>query len=473
MKEWGELSIAGERVDEISECFGHLSKCFTNSASVQKKLTKKQREQIYDNVSSLFCSCCEQEEHCRQYYTYENFLATMELLREQEGTCELQESGEEKKQEFLNRCIHSEDFLYTAYEELLREKQTLQFNNRMAELRSAAGGQLREVSVILKEFSEEIRRGKKLEEQFFGRLLTELRKHHIEMENAVFMEDENSMIQIFLTLRSKWNGCITAKEAAEAAGRAVGKRLRTEGNGARLLTDRFEVIHLAQEAGFQIFTGVARIAKQGSTVSGDSFSAKELSASKTALMLSDGMGSGIRAQQESCMMIELLEEFLEAGFSVSSAMQMIQSLFLTQTEHSRVVTSDLAMLNLYNGMAEFYKAGAAPSYIKRGSTVTAVYGHQMPAGMFFATGEATAVHKLYQGDYLIMITDGVLEALSTENKDEMMEGYLSMLSIKNPQEMADKILSFALDGRQDGPHDDMTVLVAALYEKQKKKRRLF
>jgi stage II sporulation protein E len=467
-KEWGELSIAGERMDEISDCFGRLSRCFTKNVSMQKKLTQQQKEQIYDNVCAVFCCACEEKEHCRQYNDYDNFSAAMELLKEQEIFSQADQTQE--KQDFLERCIHAEDFLYTAYEELAAAKQSMQLKNRMAELRTVTGGQLREVSVILREFSEGIRRGKAWEKNFSGKLANELRKHHIEMENAVFMEDKNGMIQMFLTVRSKWSGCITAKEAAEAAGHAVGKRMKTEGNGTKLLTDRFEVIHLAQEAGFQVFTGVARLVKEGSHVSGDSFSVKDLPDSKLALMLSDGMGSGMAAQQESCMMIELLEEFLEAGFSVQASMNMVHSMFLTQAGEPSVVTSDLALLNLYNGMAEFYKAGAAPAYIKRGSSVVTVYGQELPAGMFFGKEEEPVVHKLYQGDYLIMITDGVLEAVHAENKDEMMEGYLSMLTVKNPQEMADRILSFAAGEKKERAKDDMTVLVAAVYEARKKRR---
>ena len=88
--------------------------------------------------------------------------------------------------------------------------------------------------------------------------------------------------------------------------------------------------------------------------------------------------------------------------------------------------------------------------------------------MFLKQEEEPEIHKLYQGDCIIMMTDGVLEALRAENKDQMMEGYLSMLKVKNPQEMAERILAFAAE---HGAHDDMTVLVAAVYESQRKKKR--
>ena len=472
MKEWGELSIAGERVDEISSCFERLSRCFSRDYDVRRKLTEEQKERIFDNVCAMLCSGCEQEVHCRKYYAYDNFTAAMELLKEQELASSLEEPGdapeETLKQGFLERCIHHEDFLYAATEEYAMAKQQLQVQSRMAEIRFIAENQLKEIAAILKEFSEGIRRGKELEDLWSAKLATELRKRHIEMENAVFLKDKGAMMQVFLTVRSKWGSCITVKEAAEAAGRALGKSMRAEGNGAKILTDRFEVIHLSQEAQFQLFTGMARMVKEGSSVSGDTFSIKELPDAKLALMLSDGMGSGIEAQKESCMMVELLEEFLETGFSVHASLQMISTLFLTKVKNPSVVTADIAMINLYNGMAEFYKAGAAPSYLKRNGLITPVFGSAPPAGMFLKQEEEPEIHKLYQGDCIIMMTDGVLEALRAENKDQMMEGYLSMLKVKNPQEMAERILAFAAE---HGAHDDMTVLVAAVYESQRKKKR--
>lgn len=54
--------------------------------------------------------------------------------------------------------------------------------------------------------------------------------------------------------------------------------------------------------------------KNGQKISGDSFLMKTLPGGKEAAILSDGMGSGERALQESGMLVEMLEELLGAGF---------------------------------------------------------------------------------------------------------------------------------------------------------------
>ena len=46
------------------------------------------------------------------------------------------------------------------------------------------------------------------------------------------------------------------------------------------------------------------------------------------LCLSDGMGSGIEAFKESEIVVELLEQFLESGFSQETAARMVNSALL-------------------------------------------------------------------------------------------------------------------------------------------------
>lgn len=476
MKEWGELFIAGERIAEISNCIGHLAKCFETGKDRQQKLSGQQREQIYENICSVVCRGCEQEASCREYHSFENCEGMYQLLEtwEQVG-CRLEDMVDfQEENSFASRCSRLEEFMYAATEELAYAGKELAYGARMAELRMLTGRQLRELSDMLKSFSDSIRRGKQIGREYVDSIALGLRRHHIEMEDAVFLEDEKGKLELLLTVRSKWSGCITAKEVTEYVSTAIGRPMKTEGNGAKILTDHYESIHLVQDAGFQIFTGIARVPMSGNDISGDSFSVKELPGTKMALMLSDGMGSGGLANRESSMAIELLEEFLEAGFSVSAALGMMNTVFMTERKHASAITADVTLLDLYSGTVQFYKAGAAHSYIKRGGNIITIPSDGLPAGIFYEPQPLSQEEKkLYEGDYIIMMTDGMLEAMDAENKEQMMEGYLSMLTIRGPQEMADKLLKFAMEQGTEGPRDDMTVMVAAIYQMRRRKKGLF
>lgn len=82
------------------------------------------------------------------------------------------------------------------------------------------------------------------------------------------------------------------------------------------------------------------------------------------------MGSGSAACKESEMVLDLVERFLEAGFSVETAIRMMNSAMVMKGESDLYSTVDLCMVNLYDGAADFYKIGAAGSFIRHGQEVT-------------------------------------------------------------------------------------------------------
>ena len=65
---------------------------------------------------------------------------------------------------------------------------------------------------------------------------------------------------------------------------------------------------------------------------------------------------------------------------------------------------------------------------------------------------------------VVMVSDGILEALPGENKEVTFREFLEGLPKRNPQEMADEILEFA-KSFAGGVEDDMTALVGGIYRR--------
>ena len=68
-----------------------------------------------------------------------------------------------------------------------------------------------------------------------------------------------------------------------------------------------------QEDRFRILSGMARKCKEAENTSGDNFLLKRLGCGKMVAAIADGCGSGRRAFAESRMVIELMENCIEAG----------------------------------------------------------------------------------------------------------------------------------------------------------------
>jgi stage II sporulation protein E len=65
---------------------------------------------------------------------------------------------------------------------------------------------------------------------------------------------------------------------------------------------------------------------------------------------------------------------------------------------------------------------------------------------------------------VVLLSDGVLEALNLNQYEEALEHYLSGLQEENPGEMADKLLRFVLRCSGGRVNDDMTIVVVGIWE---------
>ena len=77
----------------------------------------------------------------------------------------------------------------------------------------------------------------------------------------------------------------------------------------------------------------------------------------------------------------------------------------------------------------------------------------------------TTSRKLYHGDYLIMMTDGVLDALPREREEETMKEIIMDIKEETPKDMSRGILERVLGYSDYCAKDDMTVLVAGMWKK--------
>jgi len=72
--------------------------------------------------------------------------------------------------------------------------------------------------------------------------------------------------------------------------------------------------------------------------------------------------------------------------------------------------------------------------------------------------------KLESGDFVIMVTDGVLDALPVGEQESLMSTFIQDADIVNPKELAHHILEQVLEWTQEVPVDDMTVLAIGIWE---------
>ena len=159
----------------------------------------------------------------------------------------------------------------------------------------------------------------------------------------------------------------------------------------------------------------------------------------------------------------MTERFLEAGFRKEAAIQMINGALAASGQEQSLSTLDICDINLYTGECEFIKAGAACTYIKRGRLVDRLSAQNFPLGVFGQLEPEVIYRTLQNGDYVIMLSDGVLDALSQGIGEEVLPEVIGRMDYSNPNEIANQILTYCLTQSKGQVRDDMTVLVTGVW----------
>jgi len=214
---------------------------------------------------------------------------------------------------------------------------------------------------------------------------------------------------------------------------------------------------------YSVQTGTASIAKEPQAVCGDTSAVVEVNQGKLALILSDGMGSGSKAAGESKATVEYLKKLLEAGFSVDTAVNMVNNALLLKEPEENFATVDLAIIDSYSGEAEFLKVGAASSYVKRLGEVTTIKSAALPIGILGHIEAEVVKWTLSPGDIIVMVSDGISDInVPGGNKESWLAKYLREAGNVSAQEMADTIMNKAILLLDGSIGDDMTVMVAQI-----------
>lgn len=175
------------------------------------------------------------------------------------------------------------------------------------------------------------------------------------------------------------------------------------------------------------------------------------------MILSDGMGSGTGAALDSMMAVGLVSKMVQSGFRFGSAIRLVNSALLLKSDEESLATADAVSVNLYTGKTDFYKAGAAPSFIMKRGHISKIEGSGVPAGILGGVDYEESCAVLSAGDMVVMVTDGV-----TDSGEEWLPSEIRALAEKQPQEIADSLADTAKKRRADGHSDDITVMVLKL-----------
>lgn len=327
-----------------------------------------------------------------------------------------------------------------------------------------------EVSNILSNMASEIFQFTPLPERLKKRVTQALKTEKIFVTDIYYIhnqavEGRERELSIGAAIYSERPAGVSVQEVADMLSVLLDRRISPAVTTPYRVDREQKTFLFVEEPGFLVVPGYAKAVKESETISGDNYSIIETLKGGLNIFLADGMGSGEKAGEDSEKVLDLMEKFMETGYDVDTAMNLLNNALLVSPGQN-MSTLDVCSLDLYSGMCSFRKAGAAVTFLKSNTYVEQIAIQSLPLGIFRDRESEVITRELIENDYIIMVTDGIIDALESGGYEDMLQGYIEDLQDRNPKDLAQKILQFALRCSGGRVADDMTVVVLGVYRSQ-------
>src|SRR5690625_4503364 len=305
-----------------------------------------------------------------------------------------------------NHCVKSNNVINVMKDEHLSFHANNQLRRQVTESKQLVSDQLQGVSEVMHDFAKEIIKEKQHHEEQELQINYALKNMGMELENLEIYQLEKGNVDIEMTVSFYDYRGEGSKLIAPVLSDILNEMIIVKEEEASPFLNGYCYLSFGSAKEFVVDTGVAKAAKGGGLVSGDSYTMLELGAGKYAMAISDGMGNGRRAQEESEETLRLLQQILQTGMPERVAIKSINSILALRTTDEMFATLDLAVMNLHNAHVQFLKVGSIPSYIKRGDEIINIAASNLPMGIIPEFEVDIVSEQLKSGDLLVMMSDG-------------------------------------------------------------------
>ena len=450
-----ELLIS--RIDDASSA---LSDIAVSTKEISDKLAQLQCgtvEEVYQAAIDGICRKCSQNIYCWQKDFGDSmncFNHFTEILRK-------------------NSSITEEDFLYPLSTRCEKKAKLIEIINsryetfvakeglrrKAAQVRSVVTDQFEGMALMLKDLGEELTDMSSCDRKQTICLQSYADSLDLEIATISCWHNEDDILFIRMLLPEHklpriGQGEKLAEELSELCGCELDLPEITCCNGQARLTFRETAVYDMDFASSQHICGMAKLC-------GDSCHTFTDRHSVAHMILSDGMGSGTAASLDSSMTVSLLSRLIHANVSYDAALKIVNSALLVKSGEETLATIDIASIDLYNGQVNFYKAGAAPTFIRRNQRTGYVDSVSLPVGILTSVEFEKSTLKLSAGDLIVMVSDGATASgwdwiRHTIDRFDESDGL---------QSLCDDIRTTARLKRSDLRDDDITVLAGILYKR--------
>ena len=449
----GRTKLAGEAIAQnASERLNFASKTINDvKESINKVSVVMERKNVEKDLSTRVCESvcgkCKNNLICweQNYDQFNNGFNKIEKMIRLKGKVSYSEFPVE-----LSACV-KKNLLEQGFNEMYNEiNYQYKSNQKLKEMRTMLSDQFSAMEEMLSSLSLQLSCYGNSDQILSKKVTSYFFKHGITNSKVcVFNNNFGSLtVEVFVPRTIKFNDIELCIDISDIVEKEMEVPKYSTVNG---LTR----IELWEKPQYSVDSGASQIAGSTSEITGDSYELFLDNQAEAFIVLSDGMGSGKRAQLDSLLTSSLISRLIRAGIGYSSAIRLMNSSMKVKSWEESFATVDIAIINLYEGTLDVVKAGASATYLVRGTQLKQIEGVSMPIGILQEVKPAKMHLKLKSNDIVITASDGLLEESLEEIKQIAIE------NIDLPaNEISKKMIECAKQSTGNFRGDDITIIVS-------------
>ena len=461
-KSWqvlGKAAVGDNALQQLTEeklrrAAKALREIGTTTRQVSQKLGKreeKQAGQAYAYAAERVCRHCGNRTACWQlrYEALADAMTECDNLLKKSGSLH----RDNAPRYFSRNCCKLDSLLGEMNESFRDSMARDSVRRKVTQVRSVLTDQFDGMAAVLEDISEELNSVGAPEPRQTAQARAYFNKKGLRSEKMIGYRDKSGRLRV----EAKIPVYQLARFPKEVLALELGDLLETDFDLPQITVGEKEaLLSFGEKALIVLQTGVYQAARGKNRLCGDSYQLMTTREGVFHTILSDGMGSGGGAAVDSSMTAGLLTSLLTVGIGPEAALKMVNSALLIKSGEESLATVDVCTVDLFTGQADFYKAGAAPSYILRQGRALCVASTSLPAGILRGVAFEKTTMTLHTGDVIVLVSDGV-----TATGEEWVLSELAQLWKSGDgevEQLCEKLAATARARRQDGYGDDVTVI---------------
>ncbi|GAK09995.1 stage II sporulation protein E [Geomicrobium sp. JCM 19038] len=451
--------VTAARVERFSDLFQTLSSSFTNDRETTYTNEKDlEGDRFLATITASTCQKCFRKETCWA----ERFDTTYDVMEDVMTDIEQGDVQKGSYDRLKRHCIYPDRIVKTMKEQWGPHELRKTYAKQLEESRRLVADQLQGVSQVMGEFAREIQKEKETHDSQEEQIHEAIQEAGIDIGQVDVYNLTPRDVRVEIELGEDVGREEAEKLIAPMLSGILNDHIIVDPENDEDVEDG-KVMNFVSAKTYTVDSGAATVAQGGAWLSGDNHAAMQLGFGKFAVAISDGMGNGKKAHDESKATLKLLENLLQSGIDEKVAIQSMNSVLSLRADEEMFSTLDLTIIDLQTADTSFIKIGSMPSFIKRGGQVSSVESGNLPMGIISEANFDVVSRSMQDEDLLIMMSDGMFDGVKhVENKERWMRRIISEMETEDPQTMSDLLLEEVIrvsDGKID---DDMTVVVTKI-----------